>query len=125
MVTTGDVRLVNKGSLIEGQVEVWLNGRWFVMCDDRLSTTDAGVVCKQLGYRFQSGVPSSSSVFVGSGNDDNLLFPDDRNCEGDENALLSCGYFRLHPQTCGQSEDTGIACSGTYLFLLESLIALL
>ena len=98
---------MNYVNLNEGQVEVWVNGRWFVMCDDRLSTTDAGVVCKQLGYRSQSG--------VGSGGGNDFLFPDYLNCRGDEDSLLSCGYFRLHPQTCGQSEDTGIACPGTYL----------
>ena len=119
LAAIGDVRLVNYVNLNEGQVEVWLNGRWFVMCDDRLSTTDAKVVCKQLGYRSQSGVPSSSDLLVGSGSGygegDNFIFPDDLNCGGDENSLLSCGYFGLQPQTCGWSEDTGIACSGTYL----------
>ena len=49
----GDVRLVDGQSQNEGRVEVCLNGAWGTVTDDRWSTIDGQVLCKQLGYSSQ------------------------------------------------------------------------
>ncbi len=47
--THGSVRLM--GSIeIEGRIEICLNNTWGTVCDGSWISTDARVVCRQLGF---------------------------------------------------------------------------
>ena len=48
------MRLVGGHLENEGQVEMCFEGRWGTISDDGWSTSDAEVVCRQLGYSTQS-----------------------------------------------------------------------
>ena len=62
--TSGSIRL-NGGTIDkEGRVEVCVNGVWGSICDDGWDTTDAVVVCWQLGYSNSSSCISFSYVCV-------------------------------------------------------------
>ena len=44
------IRLVGGSSAREGRVEVCVSNRWGTVCDDSWSSTDARVVCRQMGF---------------------------------------------------------------------------
>ena len=47
----GDLRLVGGATVLEGRVEVCINHAWGGVCDSSWSSTDASVVCNQLGFQ--------------------------------------------------------------------------
>jgi len=42
------VRLAGSGLPLEGRLEVYYNGTWGTVCDDRFGNVDATVACKSL-----------------------------------------------------------------------------
>ena len=48
--TTGVVRLVGSNYTYQGRVEICVNNTWGTVCDDDFGSSDARVVCRQLGY---------------------------------------------------------------------------
>ena len=55
-IKEGDIRLVGSGNPWEGRVEIFLSGVWGSVSDDGAGTTDARVICRQLGYSSYSKV---------------------------------------------------------------------
>ena len=48
--TNGDIRLQGGTNRFEGRAEICNNNAWGTVCDDSWGTSDARVVCRQLGF---------------------------------------------------------------------------
>ena len=102
------LRLVGGSSHSEGRVEVNYNGEWGTVCDDGWDDTDAGVVCRQLGY----GISGTAirSAFFGQGLGPILLYS--VTCSGSESTLASCGHLGVNvTRSCSHRKDAGVRCT--------------
>ena len=103
----GAVRLVGSTTDYEGRVEVYHNGQWGVVCDDRWDINDANVVCRQLGYGQATSAPGEA--FFGRGNGPILY--DEVACIGTEARLADCPSDGIGVHDCLPGEDAGVVCS--------------
>uniref|UniRef100_A0A8C9R5F8 Neurotrypsin n=1 Tax=Scleropages formosus TaxID=113540 RepID=A0A8C9R5F8_SCLFO len=91
----------------EGRVEVYRNGRWGTICDDRWDDIDAEVVCRQLGL---GGIPKAWSwAHFGPGEGPILL--NNVQCTGNELSLEECPHSGWEQHSCDHMEDAGVSCN--------------
>ena len=106
--TGAAVRLVGGGSYNEGRVEVYYNYQWGTVCDDGWDDTDAGVVCRQLGFGSSGTAIGSAGFGQGSGS----IWLNNVTCTGSESTLVSCGHHGVgNTRSCYHYEDAGVRCS--------------
>ena len=90
-------------------MEVNYNGEWGTVCDDGWDDTDAGIVCRQLGFRSSGTAIGSAGFGQGSGS----ILLDSVTCTGNELTLASCGHLGVGiTRNCRHSKDVGVRCSG-------------
>ena len=119
MCLTGvSIRLVGGSSYNEGRVEVNYNGEWGTVCDDGWDDTDAGVVCRQLGFGSSGTAIESAGFDQGSGS----IWLDSVTCTGNESTLASCGHLGVGiTRSCNHYEDAGVRCSGEKGVIIHNL----
>ncbi|CAI8036275.1 Deleted in malignant brain tumors 1 protein [Geodia barretti] len=103
------VRLVDGGSESEGRVEIYYHNRWGTICSAYWTTSDANVVCRQLGYN--GALRALSNSYFGSGDLPTLMAYTD--CYGRESELANCYGFRYSPYIpsyCSNSTVAGVKC---------------
>ena len=89
-------------------MEVYYNYRWGTVCDDGWDDTDAGVVCRQLGFGSSGTAIGSAGFGQGSGS----IWLDNVACSGSESTLASCGHPGIGiTSKCFHYEDAGVKCS--------------
>ena len=102
----GDLRIVGGGT--SGRLQIRYGGDWKGICNDRWdgpNQDNAGVACRQLGYRAGTVTPSIRVA----GDTDFLL--DDLDCVGHEADLLACAHAGVNTHNCTAGEHVGVSCS--------------
>ena len=91
-------------------MEVNYNGEWGTVCDDGWDDTDAGVVCRQLGF-------GSSGTAIGFTNfSQKPVLLNGVHCTGDESLLTECGHIGINITSSlrycqsNSSESAGVKC---------------
>ena len=108
-ITDMNVRLAEGSLYNEGRVEVYYNSEWGTVCDDGWDDTDAGVVCRQLGF----GSSGTAIGLAGFGQGSGSIWLDSVSCSGDELALANCGHLGVNvTRSCAHSKDAGVRCLG-------------
>ncbi|XP_052790020.1 neurotrypsin-like [Mya arenaria] len=111
-VYPAQVRLTGGVSAAAGRVEISLdNGEtWGTICDDSFLNTEAGVVCKMLGYQRQGAIATSQ---FGTGLTSQKILLDDVDCRGFETNIFNCRHSTVGVNNCDHSEDVGVSCVST------------
>ena len=118
-----------------------INDQWGTVCDDSWDSTDATVVCRQLGYAYTGseckccllswkllfmqlylgdtgGTPHYNAYFgAGTG----PIFLDDVVCTSSASQLLECSSSPVLTHNCDHHADAGVGCEGI-VFLLFYVI---
>ena len=89
-----------------------MNNAWGSVCNNRFSTNDAYVVCRQLGFPV-TGAEAFSDASTRFNISKGPVFLDTISCSGSESSVTTC----RHPKTPGLSECTateiaGVQCVG-------------
>lgn len=106
-VSDFDVRSTQGDRLgVFGRVEMYYEGAWHPVCDDRWDNLDAQVFCRQLHGPTAQGEARSDA----NGSTDVFIL-DDVECVGDEEALILCPALPLFVENCARSETALANCT--------------
>ena len=88
-------------------MEVNYGGEWGTVCDGGWDDTDAGVVCRQLGFESYGSPYGGASFGQGSG----PILLDNVTCTGRELTLARCRHLGIGiTRSCTHSQDAGVRC---------------
>ncbi|GCB62159.1 hypothetical protein scyTo_0004207, partial [Scyliorhinus torazame] len=105
--TDGVVRLVGGRDSSEGRLEIYRNGVWGTVCDDRWTDLNTQVVCRQLGFSGHGTLAPEAKFGLGLG----FILLDEVVCTGSEPDLLACARSNWGQHDCSHHEDVGVMCA--------------
>ncbi|ERE89465.1 macrophage scavenger receptor types I and II [Cricetulus griseus] len=101
------VRLVDGSGPHEGRVEVFHQGRWGTVCDDRWDIRAGQVVCRSLGYQDVQAVHKRAHFGQGTG----PIWLNEVMCFGRESSIEDCKIRQWGVLACSHAEDAGVTCT--------------
>ena len=102
-------QLAGGSSSCSGRVEVYYSGSWGTVCDDMFGSTDAQVVCREVGCSWSEATATSGYFPAGTG----PIWLDDVACTGSESSLANCQHRGWGSHDCGHNEDVEVSCDGS------------
>ncbi|KAJ8048432.1 Galectin-3-binding protein A [Holothuria leucospilota] len=90
-----------------------MDGYWGTICDENWNTTEAGVVCRQLGFDGEFRVLPTGTFKEGSG----PIHLSQVYCNGNETNFLECKYETNN--NCHHRNDAGVDYGGLSLSSIE------
>ena len=118
------VRLQGGDSRSEGRVELFHDGQWGTVCDDRWTKPAADVACRSAGYEAGSvdNATDFTRAYFGEGRSDAPILLENVECDGTEDSLFECRFGRMRNGArsmrigdvgaCRHKEDVGVRCLG-------------
>ncbi|GLD67207.1 deleted in malignant brain tumors 1 protein-like protein [Lates japonicus] len=103
------IRLINGTHRCAGRVEVFHDGQWGTICDDRWGMQEAAVTCREMNC----GNPLSVEYKAFYGRGQEQVWMDDLECTGHEESLTDCPHRGFGEHDCDHTEDAGVECSET------------
>eukprot|EP00105_Crassostrea_gigas_P042487 XP_019926635.1 PREDICTED: deleted in malignant brain tumors 1 protein [Crassostrea gigas] len=102
------IRLVGGDTESEGRLEVYKLGKWGTVCDDLVTDKLAAVVCRSLGFPWNTSEVYGNAVYgPGSG----PIWLDGVYCKGSETSIDECQHGEWGTHDCNHSKDVSINCS--------------
>lgn len=108
LTDSNPIRLKNGTSPCSGRVEIFRDGIWGTICDDKWGMQEAAVVCRQMNCG--SALQVKYKAYFGRGQD--RVWMDDLECTGSEKSLTDCPHRGFGDNDCDHNEDAGVICSG-------------
>ncbi|XP_051976523.1 deleted in malignant brain tumors 1 protein-like isoform X2 [Xyrauchen texanus] len=100
------IKLVNGLNRCSGTVQILHAGQWGTVCHDNWDTTDASVVCRELGCN--NHAEAMLNAYFGPGEGQTLM--NNVQCTGEESTLEDCAFGGWGNSPCGHESDAGVIC---------------
>ncbi|XP_068433617.1 scavenger receptor cysteine-rich type 1 protein M130-like [Clinocottus analis] len=106
---TRPIRLMNGTGRCSGRLEIYHDGQWGTICDDRWGMQEGTVVCKEMNCGSALSVKYNAHFGRGHGQ----VWLDDVECTGHEKSLGDCPHRGFGEHDCDHNEDASVICSET------------
>ena len=101
---------------LEGVLQIFHNGQWGTVCNDKWTFYNAEVACRQLGFSGADVAIANDPRYIGDAwSRHEPIWMDNVKCSGSEARLADCPFRGWGEENCNHFEDVAIKCKGSEL----------